>query len=84
MYSQRIIDLGKRFQGRLDPNILNGALDYVSFNEEGLAFELLCDHIHEYDVTLDAVEYSEIAEISALLGFSLQDSPYKHLQELVS
>lgn len=52
MYADRIVKFGERFQGRLESTLLQGALDYVGYNEESLAFEVLCDHICEYDVSI--------------------------------
>ena len=45
MFADRIVKFGERFQGRLDSTLLQGALDYVGYSEESLAFEILCDHI---------------------------------------
>lgn len=84
MYAQRIVALGNRFLERLDPDLVRGALDYVDHNEEGLAFEILCDHISEYDVSISAAEYEEIVGLISDLGFSLEDGPFKHLKGLVS
>ena len=50
MFANRIREFGKAFEGRLEPFLLEGALDYINFNEEPLAFEILCEHICEYDV----------------------------------
>ncbi|QZP25158.1 MafI family immunity protein [Pseudomonas mosselii] len=52
MYANRIVKFGERFQGRLDSTLLQGALDYVGYSEESLAFEILCDHVCEYDVSI--------------------------------
>lgn len=39
MFANRIREFGKAFEGRLEPFLLEGALDYINFNEEPLAFE---------------------------------------------
>lgn len=84
MYADRIIKFGERFHGRLEPTLLQGALDYVGYNEEGLAFEVLCDHICEYDVSLTAEEYCEAIQLALDMGFDLGGSPFKHLKGLRS
>lgn len=52
MFADRIIEFGMRFKGRLNADLLQGALDYVVYNEESLAFEILCDYIWEYNVPI--------------------------------
>lgn len=47
-------------QERLDPELVEGALDYIQFNEVPLAFEILCDHVVEYNVALTMAEYEEM------------------------
>lgn len=49
IYSDRVLKFGLLFQGRLESMLLRGALEYIDCNEESLAFEVLCDHICEYD-----------------------------------
>ncbi|MFW0976193.1 MafI family immunity protein [Leclercia pneumoniae] len=39
MFANRIREFGKAFEGRLESFLLEGALDYINFNEELLAFE---------------------------------------------
>lgn len=84
MYADRILKFGERFQGRLDSILLQGALDYVGHNEESLAFEILCDHICEYDVSIDDEEYDEAVKLALDMGFSLGEGPFKHLKSLTS
>ncbi|WP_313067222.1 MafI family immunity protein [Achromobacter animicus] len=82
MYADRIFRFGKRFQGRLDSTLLQGALDYVGFGEESVAFEILCDHICEYDVSISEEEYFEAIQLALDMGFSLEEGPFKHLRGL--
>lgn len=82
MYSQRILKLGAKFEGRLESVLLNGALDYVNYNEESLALEILCEHICEYDVVLSVSEFKEIHELASDMGFEVGSAPFKYLQTL--
>ncbi|TBU86565.1 hypothetical protein DNJ95_18940 [Stutzerimonas kirkiae] len=84
MYADRILKFGERFQGRLDSMLLQGALDYVGYSEEGLAFEILCDHICEYDVSISDEEYDEAVQLALDMGFSLEEGSFKHLKSLKS
>jgi hypothetical protein len=84
MYADRIVKFGERFQGRLEPALLQGALDYVGYGEESLAFEILCDHICEYDVSINDEEYAEAIQLALDMGFSLEEGPFKHLKGLNS
>ncbi|WLG46436.1 MafI family immunity protein [Pseudomonas sp. FP1740] len=82
MYSQRILKLGAKFEGRLGAVFLEGALDYVKYNEESLALEILCEHICEYDVALTIDEFKEIQQLALDMGFDVGNSPFKYLQAL--
>lgn len=84
MYADRIIKFGERFQGRLAAELLQGALDYIGYNEERLAFEILCDHICEYEVSIADDEYIEATQLALDMGFNLEEGPFKHLKGLKS
>lgn len=79
MFADRIIKFGKKFEGRLNSDLLQGALDYVVYSEEGLAFEILCDHICEYDVSISDEEYREAVLLVLDMGLDLGEGPFKHL-----
>ncbi|MDN6873667.1 MafI family immunity protein [Pseudomonas citronellolis] len=79
MFADRIVKFGARFEGRLSADLLKGALDYVAYNEECLAFEILCDHICEYDVSITDEEYSEAVKLARDLGLNMDEGPFKHL-----
>lgn len=83
MYSQRILKLGAKFEGRLESVFLDGALDYVKYNEERLALEILCEHICEYDVALRVDEFKEIHELALNMRFEFGSAPFKYLQALI-
>ncbi|MBD9476149.1 MafI family immunity protein [Achromobacter sp. ACM01] len=82
MYSDRIIKFGNRFKGRISSFLLQDALDYISYNEEGLAFEILCDHLCEYDILITDEEYVEAIKLASDMGLSLEEGPFKHLAGL--
>ncbi|EGT4268801.1 MafI family immunity protein [Cronobacter sakazakii] len=83
MYADRIRNFGKAFEGRIESFLIEGALDYINFNEEPLAFEILCDHICEYDVQLSQAEYDEAITLAKDMGCDVSDGPYKHLAGLI-
>lgn len=82
MFADRIIKFGREFEGRLHPDLLQGALDYISYSEEGLAFEILCDHICEYDIPITEEEYDEAVRLVLHIGLDLNEGPFKHLLAL--
>lgn len=82
MFADRILKFGEKFRGRIDSVLLQGALDYVKYNEESLAFEILCDHICEYDLSISSEEYEEARQLILDLGFDSTDAPFKHLKKL--
>lgn len=79
MFADRIIKFGKKFEGRLNSDLLQGALDYVAYSEESLAFEILCDHIYEYDISITDEEYREAVLLVLDMGLDLDEGPFKHL-----
>ena len=79
MFADRIIRFGKKFEGRLNSDLLQGALDYVAYGEESLAFEILCDHICQYDIFITDEEYREAVLLVLDMGLDLDEGPFKHL-----
>ncbi|MGE8435542.1 MAG: MafI family immunity protein [Pseudomonas palmensis] len=79
MFADRIIRFGEKFEGRLNSDLLQGALDYVAYSEESLAFEILCDHICEYDISIMDAEYREAVLLVLDMGLDLDEGPFKHL-----
>jgi hypothetical protein len=79
MYANRIISFGRRLHNRLSEDLLNGALDYIGHNEESLAFEILCDHIVEWEIKLSSEEFDEAVAIGLGMGFNLSNAPFKYL-----
>ncbi|WP_256582834.1 MafI family immunity protein [Pseudomonas sp. PICF141] len=77
-----MLKLGAKFEGRLEAVFLEGALDYVKYNEESLALEILCERICEYDVALTIDELKEIQQLALDMGFDVGNSPFKYLQAL--
>ena len=84
MYSKRILMLGAKFKGRIEKVLLDGALDYVNYNEERLALEIFCEHISEYDVVLIGAELEEIQQLALDMGFDINGAPFKYLPALVT
>lgn len=66
-----IRNLGSLFVGRLERNILDDAIEYVDFNECGLALRILCDQLCEYDVSLSQNEYNKVKELGEKLKIDL-------------
>ncbi|WP_392566603.1 MafI family immunity protein [Utexia brackfieldae] len=83
MFGKRIVDFGNHFKGRLEQDLLNGALDYVKFNEETLSLDILCDHLSEYDIIISQKEYDEVSSLIKDMGLDESESPYKYLKALI-
>ncbi|WP_419894580.1 MafI family immunity protein [Proteus faecis] len=41
----------------LDAELLQDAINYIEYDEKGLAFETICDHISEYNIPITSEEY---------------------------
>ncbi|MBK4717097.1 MULTISPECIES: MafI family immunity protein [Tenebrionibacter/Tenebrionicola group] len=83
MFDIKINKLGRLLEGRLDPELIEGALDYIQYNEEPLAFEILCDHISEYDIKITQREYELISQLIEDMKLDINEAPFKYLKELV-
>ncbi|MFS9435519.1 MafI family immunity protein [Citrobacter sp. C348] len=76
--NDKIRSLGEGLKDRLDPSLVDFALDYIGFSESVLAFETLCDHIADYDVVISKDEYTQVLKIANDLGLEI-DSRYTYI-----
>ena len=53
---ERIKNLGKSLEDRIDANLIDAALEYITFSERLLAFETLCDYIEDFNIQLTEKE----------------------------
>jgi len=83
MIEKKILDFGDRFRDRLDLVYLDGALDYVNYNECVLAFEEVCSQLCENNVPISLDEFNEAVNIATIMQLSLDTYPFKHLSSLV-
>ncbi|MFG0233434.1 MafI family immunity protein [Achromobacter sp. 413638] len=83
MYKDRIFLFGNRFINRMDTGLLEAALQYVDFDEAGLAFETLCDHICEYDILISQEEYVEAIDLALDMEFDINMARYTCMKALI-
>jgi len=83
MFGEKISQLGNLFKDRLDPDLVEGALDYIQYNEEPLAFEILCDHISEYDIAITSEEYGMIANLVEDMELDMSEAPFNYMKNLI-
>ena len=69
---------GEGLKDRLDPSLVDFALEYIGFSENVLAFETLCDHIADLDVVISHDEYMQVLKIVNDLGLEI-DSRYNYI-----
>ena len=62
----RIKNLGRAFDDRLDHGLISSAVSYSDFGENGLAIEMLADHLFESDVSIGWEEYRELLQLAEL------------------
>lgn len=80
---KKIKGFGGLFRDRLDNELLQDAINYVDYDERGLAFEIICDHLSEYEVSINKEEYELAIEICNELQMDQNDISLKHLKKLV-
>lgn len=79
----QIKDFGFLFMDRLDNQVLQDAINYVDYNERGLAFETICDHISGFNVSITPDEYNKAIALCGLLHRDKNDISIKHMKELI-
>ncbi|UXA51410.1 MafI family immunity protein [Xanthomonas prunicola] len=82
MTTIKIISFTHKFSDRLNRPLIEGILDYVDNSEAKLAFEILCDHLSEYEINISSSEYDEATELALQLGFEMKNPPFKYLEQL--
>ncbi|MBW9398687.1 MafI family immunity protein [Leclercia sp. EC_58] len=74
---------GSLFMNRLDKELLQYAINYVDYDERGLAFETICDHLSEYNVPITLEEYEIAIKLCKTLQMDINDISIKHLKTLI-
>ncbi|HDR1956285.1 TPA: MafI family immunity protein [Enterobacter hormaechei] len=80
---EEIKRFGRLFMNRLNNEMLQDAIKYVYYDERGLAFETICDHLSEYDVPITLEEYTFAIELCKKLQMNVNDISMNHLKTLV-
>ena len=80
---EKIKKFGCLFMNRLDNELLQDAINYVDYDERGLAFETICDHLSEYDVPITQEEYEIAINLCKILQMDINDISIKHLKTLI-
>ena len=79
-----LITLGSSLKGRLPSDVVDSALDYISYNEFGLTFEILCDYIDEFNIQITQYEYKIFLDIARIINYEDQYDWMRDLQFNVS
>lgn len=74
-----IVKLGELLKNRLDPSLVDAALEYIGFSENVLAFETLCDHIGDFDIQISDSEYDLIIDIAKQFDLPI-DNRYLYIK----
>ena len=81
-FEREVLEFGALFEGRLPSAVLADALDYVQFNESGLALSTLCEQLVEYDVKIARHEYERLRSLADRMY--PDSSPLEHLARQVA
>ena len=79
-----LITLGSSLKGQLPNDMVDFALDYINYNEFGLAFETLCDYIDEFNIQITQYEYKIFLDIARIINYEDQYNRIMDLQTHVS
>jgi len=83
MSVDHVVEFCHQFKGRLDDIWIETVLDYVDYNESGVALEMLCDFLADHDVPISADEYHEAMRLAADMAFDLESPRYTYLKTLI-
>jgi hypothetical protein len=61
---QEVRAVAALFEGRLPPAVILDALEYMQFNETGLALETLCQQLGDFQVPLTGAEYARLCSLA--------------------
>lgn len=64
--------------------IFCGGHHYINYNEFGLAFEILCDYIDEFNIQITQYEYKTFLDIARIINYEDQYDRIMDLQTHVS
>lgn len=79
-----LITLGSSLKDRLPNDMVDFALDYINYNEFGLAFETLCDYIDEFNIQITQYEYKTFLDIARIINYEDQYDRIMDLKTHVS
>ena len=79
-----LITLGSSLKDRLPNDMVDFALDYINYNEFGLAFETLCDYIDEFNIQITQYEYTSFLDIARIINYEDQYDRIMDLKTHVS
>lgn len=80
---RKIVFFGGLFKDRLDNELLQDATNYVGHGERVLAFETICDHLSEHEVSISQAEYDLAIMLCNELEMDRNDISLKHLKGLI-
>ena len=75
-----LITLGSSLKGRLPSDVVDFALNYINYNEFGLAFEILRDYIDEFNIQITQYEYKIFLDIARIINYEDQYNRIMDLQ----
>ena len=64
-HADQVLAVGVLFEGRLPAAVLASALEYVQYNEAGLALDMLCAQLVEYQVGITGDEYARLLSMES-------------------
>jgi len=79
----RVLELSKKFKGRLEDECFEVLLSNINYDDWWLAFEMLCDFIADFDVSISTEEYDEIMRLAEDMKIDFSDRFSRRLKELV-
>jgi len=79
--SEEILQFGSAFNERLDENLLNVAMDYVSHGENKVALDSLLGYLYEHDIGITLDEFDKAMLLAKVYG--IDDSHLAFLKTLI-
>lgn len=77
---KEIVKLANRIKGLSEEDREN-VIEYVEYNEFGVAYELLCTQLYEFDIKISIEDYELIKQIGKRM--KLEPSEWTYLKEII-
>ncbi|HAZ14735.1 MAG: hypothetical protein A2X86_12815 [Bdellovibrionales bacterium GWA2_49_15] len=79
-YEKEILSIVNQFKGKLSDEDMDSIVELATHLEWGVALEILCDQLYEYEIGINSSTYDKISRLKNMMDVNID---LKLLQSLV-